>query len=201
MEGFWQELWGQISAQHPAEWIAVGGAILYLVLATRENPWCWFWGILSCIAWAYAAFELYQLYIDGGLQLFYVGISFMGLYQWLRGGAKQERLAITTLSWSQHLWILLGGSAASWAVGYFFSAYTSAAATYLDAFTTVFSVITTFMVIQKKLENWIYWLVIDTAYVYLYWSRGGYLIALLFVSYLAIVLVGFLRWKRQLSES
>ena len=82
-------------------------------------------------------------------------------------------------------------------VGYFFDEYTAAAATYLDAFTTVFSVIITFMVIQKKLENWLYWLVVDSVYVYLYASRGGYLFALLFLVYLVIVVMGWIRWRKE----
>ena len=191
-----QTLLQQISEQHLSEWMAVGGALLYLILAARGNPWCWFWGIISCAFWAYAAFALYGLYIDGALQLFYVGISILGIYEWKYGGKGRQVLPISRLSWRQHVAIWIGGLALSWVLGAFFAAYTSAAATYLDAFTTVFSVIITFMVIRKKLENWIYWLLIDSVYVYLYWSRGGYLIALLFVAYLVIVVFGFFSWMK-----
>jgi nicotinamide mononucleotide transporter len=193
----WELLLEQIQAQHPAEWGAVVGAVLYLVLAARENPWCWVWGILSCICWAYAAFALYGLYIDGFLQVFYIVISGLGLYRWLYGGKEHKGISITTISGSMHLIIVVGGVLLSIAVGYLFDQYTEAQATYLDALTTVFSVIITFMVIGKKLENWIYWLVIDSIYVYLYWSRGGYLIALLFIVYLVIVVFGFLNWWKE----
>ena len=193
---FWTSLIEQIAAQHFSEWAAVIGAILYLLLAARGNPWCWFWGIISCSFWAYAAFALYDLYIDGGLQLFYVGISFLGIYQWRYGGKDQKELSVTRLSLPQHLWIWTGGLALTFVLGAFFDTYTAAAATYLDAFTTVFSVIITFMVIQKKLDNWAYWFLIDIVYVYLYWGRGGYLIALLFVVYLVIVVFGFFSWRK-----
>ncbi|MEL7021238.1 MAG: nicotinamide mononucleotide transporter [Bacteroidota bacterium] len=43
-----------------------------------------------------------------------------------------------------------------------------------------------------------YWFVVDSVYVYLYWSRGGYLFALLFVIYLIIVCFGYAKWKRDL---
>ena len=195
---FWNSLFEQIAAQRFSEWAAVTGAILYLVLATRGNPWCWFWGIISCIFWAYAAFALYGLYIDGALQLFYIAISILGIYEWKYGGKDHQELPISRLTWKQHIWIWTGGLALSWVLGAFFAAYTTAAATYLDAFTTVFSVIITFMVIRKKLENWVYWFLIDSVYVYLYWSRGGYLIALLFVVYLVIVVFGYFAWKNKI---
>ncbi|MBK8490747.1 MAG: nicotinamide mononucleotide transporter [Saprospirales bacterium] len=193
---FWNSLLNQIAAQHFSEWAAVIGAILYLLLATKGNPWCWVWGIISCAFWAYAAFALYGLYIDGALQLFYIAISVLGIYRWKYGGKDHQELPISRLHWKQHIWIWTGGLALSWALGAFFEAYTAAAATYLDAFTTVFSVIITFMVIQKKLENWGYWFLIDSVYVYLYWSRRGFLIALLFVTYLVIVVFGYFSWRK-----
>lgn len=195
---FWISLANQIAAQRFSEWAAVIGAILYLLLAARNNPWCWVWGIISCIFWAYAAFALYGLYIDGALQIFYIFISIFGIYEWKYGGKDHQELPISRLTWKQHIWIWAGGLALSWVLGAFFAAYTSAAATYLDAFTTVFSVIITFMVIRKKIENWLYWFLIDSVYVYLYWSRGGFLIALLFVVYLVIVVFGYLSWRKKL---
>ncbi len=184
-------------------WTEIGAvvfAIAYLVLAARENVWCWFWGILSCTLWAYAAFFLYDLYVDALLQVFYIIISFLGLYQWLYGSAEQKALPITWLSRREHFLVVVVGLLATLFVGYFFDEYTPAAATYWDAFTTVFSVMITFMVIQKKIDNWLYWLVVDTVYVFLYWSRGGYLFALLFVAYLVIVALGFFQWQQQMGR-
>lgn len=182
------------------DWVAIFMAIPYLILVARENVWAWFFGIISCLAWAYSAY-LYDLYIDAGLQIFYVIISFLGLYQWYYGskslGVQAEKdTAITRLSWKEHGLIIVIGSIFALLFGYLFKTYTTAAATYLDAFTTVFSIITTFLVIQKKLENWLYWLVIDSVYIYLYWIRGGYFFALLFAVYIVIVIVGWIEWQK-----
>lgn len=187
----------QISALHYAEIISVVTAIFYLILAARENVWCWFFGIISCTFWAWAAFSLYDLYIDSLLQVFYVVISFWGIYSWKFGGKAKTELPITKLSLQEHGTIIGAGLVLSGLFGWLFAEYTSAASTYPDALTTVFSVLTTFMVIRKKLENWFYWLVIDSIYVWLYWSRGGYLFSLLFVVYLIIVVKGYLDWKEK----
>lgn len=183
---------------HWSEVFAVIFGIIYLLLAAKQNPLCWWFGILGCLLWAYGAFYLYDLYADALLQLFYVGISFLGIYQWKYGSKEKAELPITWLTMREHLLVISGGLILTGIVGYFFSTYTNAAATYLDSFTTVFSILITFMVIQKKMDNWLYWLVIDSVYVYLYWSRGGYLFALLFVVYLVIVVIGFFQWKRDM---
>ncbi|MCB0618617.1 MAG: nicotinamide mononucleotide transporter [Saprospiraceae bacterium] len=196
-----QAVAGQIANTGWPEWVAIGGAILYLVLAARESPWCWFWGIISCAFWAYVAYAEYALFVDALLQVFYVLISFWGLYAWLYGGQAHDALPIGVLPLRSHVGIILAGLLLTLVVGYFFDQYTPAAATYPDAFTTVFSVIATFMVIYKKLENWLYWLVIDTVYLFLYGSRGGYLFVLLFVVYLVLAVVGYLRWRREFERN
>ena len=72
--------------------------------------------------------------------------------------------------------LAIGGSVALAAViGWFMSRHTAAAFPYLDAFVTVSSVVTTYMVARKILENWLYWLVIDSLSMYLYWQRELYL--------------------------
>ena len=53
------------------------------------------------------------------------------------------------------------------------------------------------MVARKILENWLYWLVIDSASIYLYLERGLTLTAGLFAVYLIIVVFGYRRWLRQ----
>jgi len=79
--------------------------------------------------------------------------------------------------------------------GYLFS-YTAAAATYWDAFTTAFSVIATVMLVQRRLENWLYWIVIDLTYAGLYWSRAAVLFALLMLVYSVIAVFAYRNWTR-----
>ena len=81
--------------------------------------------------------------------------------------------------------------------GYFFDEYTPAAATYWDAFTTVFSVIATLILVRKVLDNWAYWIVTDLIYIGLYFSRGAYLFALVMVVYVFIFAFALVSWARQ----
>ena len=70
----------------------------------------------------------------------------------------------------------------------------------LDAFTTVFSIIATLMVIKKILENWLYFIAIDIASIYLYYSRDLNQTAILFLLYSIIAIVGYYNWTKSLAK-
>ena len=75
--------------------------------------------------------------------------------------------------------------------------YTAAAWPFVDAFISWGSVITTFLVVRKVLENWLYWILLDGIALVVYVDRGLYLTALLFAGYVVIVVFGYLRWRRE----
>ena len=93
--------------------------------------------------------------------------------------------------------LALGGIALGGAViGWLLHRYTAAAFPYADSWVTVASIVTTYMVARKIIENWPYWLVIDSVSLYLYVLRGLNLYAALFALYLVLVVIGWYRWRR-----
>jgi len=60
---------------------------------------------------------------------------------------------------------------ASMALGSVMDSLSDAASPYMDAATTVSALLATWMVAQRLLENWLYWIAIDLASVGLYLSR------------------------------
>ena len=194
--GMMEQILAEAYALSWVDWVATITALLYVILAARNNIWCWFWGIISCSLWAYASFALYQLYLDAVLQVFYVVMSFIGFYNWRWGIEGNTEASIKQLSLKEHLSYLVAGTLLSIAFGYFFDNYTPAAATYWDAFTSVFSVLATLLLVRKYLDNWGYWVVIDTIYIGLYFSREAYLFSLLMVAYTLIAGVAWVSWQK-----
>jgi nicotinamide mononucleotide transporter len=180
------------------DWVATLTAIAYIFFAAREQIICWYFGIISCGLWAYSSFFNYELYLDAILNVFYVIMAFVGIYQWKYGAKDKKTLNITKMDTALHFKIILAGIVFGLLYGYLFDKYTAAEATYLDALTTVFAIITTFLVIQKKLENWIYWIFINSVYIYLYGSRGAYLFALIMIIYIVIAISGYKKWKENM---
>ena len=79
--------------------------------------------------------------------------------------------------------------------------FTDAALPFLDALVTWGAVVATYMVAKKLLENWIYWLVIDSISILLFISRDLWLTACLFGIYIVIIIFGFRLWSKALKEN
>jgi len=176
-----------------AELVAVVLAVAYLLLAIRQNIWCWAAALCSSEIYLWLFFDA-RLYMESALQIFYVAMAVYGWYQWKRGGDDGRGLHIVTWRIRTHALVIGGVLILSAGVGWAMTA-TDAVFPYLDSFTTVAAVVTTYMVTRKVLENWVYWFVIDSVAIYLYIARELYLTSALFVVYLMLVVVGFHRWR------
>jgi nicotinamide mononucleotide transporter len=181
----------------PLEAAGVFFSVLYLVLAIRQSLWCWPSAFLSSVLTIVVMFRG-RLYSESALNVFYAAMAVYGWYQWRYGGAERERrdLPISVWPFTAHVAAIAGSVALSGIVGWLMSRYTDAAYPFLDAFVLVSSVVTTYMVARKILENWLYWLVIDSLSLYLYWQREIYEYAGLFALYLVLVVIGLVRWHR-----
>jgi len=177
------------------ELIAVVMGVAYLLLAMRENILCWYAAFISTSLSIYIFWDV-SLLMESALQVYYLVMAGYGWYQWRYGAGGDQQLPIATWRVSTHLLVIGGVLVCSLVSGYLLATNTQAAWPYLDSFTTWGSIVTTYMVARKVLENWTYWLVIDSLSVFLYVERGLYWYALLFILYLFIVIFGLMAWTR-----
>jgi nicotinamide mononucleotide transporter len=182
------------------EAIAVLMAITYLVLAIRQNIWCWAAAAVSTSIYLFIMFEA-RLYMESVLQLFYLAMAAYGWYQWRRHGDNSKVLQVTTWPLSYHVFAIGSVLLLVFASGHLLSQYTDAALPHVDSFTTWGAVIATYMVARKVLENWVYWFVIDAVSVGLYLNRGLLLTALLFIFYLVLIILGYRSWRASMQQA
>jgi nicotinamide mononucleotide transporter len=175
------------------ELCAVVLGIAYLLLAMRESLWCWYAAFASTAIFL-VLFWRVSLLMESALQVYYLAMAVYGWWQWQHGSCDQQPLAITSWGTRQHLLAAIAILVFSTLSGWLLQRHTGAALPYLDSFTTWGSILTTWMVARKILENWLYWLLIDSVSIYLYLDRELYLTALLFAAYLVIVLFGYRQW-------
>ena len=174
-------------------------AIIYLLLALRQDIRCWIAWIISSLMYLFVM--LYAgLLMESALQIFYVGMGIYGWMQWDKRSA-QDKLSIRRWSKKQHFYAI--GSLLCIVVisGYLLSLNSNAVAPYIDSFTTWGAILATFMVAKKVLENWIYWFVIDFVSVFLFLSRELYPTAVLFVIYLVIIVFGYRAWVQAMRSN
>lgn len=194
-----QQLLSELSQWTVPEVIAALLALAYLVLAARQNIWCWACAFVSTAIY-FQLFLQRSLYHQSLLQVFYLAMAVYGFVHWRRGGPGNDNLPVSTWPAKRHLQALIGVLTLTALTGWLEAQYTSAPLPYLDAFTTWGAVITTWMVTRKILENWLYWLVVDSLTIYLYLATGFPATALLFMIYLGIVVAGYINWRRSLLQ-
>ena len=178
------------------ETLAVISSVIYVVLAAKESILCWGAAAISVSLYIYICFSA-QLYPETGLQIFYLCMALYGYYSWNK---KEQSLQIIEWSISKHLTVLILGAILTFLMGFYFTTYTDAKMPILDSFTTVFSIFATYMVAKKILGNWLYWIVIDTVSVYLYFSRDLHLTSLLFITYTIIAIFGYSNWLKMMQK-
>ena len=173
-------------------------ALAYLVLAIREHLACWGFALASTAIYTVLFFNV-SLLMDSLLNLYYMVLAIYGWWAWRRPqDYSQQALTVRRFTAREHALAIGLTVLATFLAGSFLERFTSAAWPYVDSFTTFASVITTWMVARKILENWLYWIVIDAVAIPLYIERGLPLTAALFAVYLVLCVVGFQRWRRQL---
>ena len=166
--------------------------LVYLYYIIQQKAVAWIWGFLASALFLWICFKS-QLYIQAGLYFFYLGIAFYGLLAW----KIDTKSSVQTMTKNVHMLFILTCSAAGFLLGFLFSSFTNQQLPYLDGIISAFSVGTTLLIVSKQRENWLYWIVINLAAMYLYFSQDlNFLTATSFVLML-VAMRGYKIWQEQ----
>ncbi|GAA5187490.1 nicotinamide riboside transporter PnuC [Ferrimonas gelatinilytica] len=189
-------MWADAHALTGWEALAVALAVAYLLLAMRQSQWCWACAALSTLIFT-GLFWHVSLLMESLLNLFYLVMAAYGYWQWRSGGENGNGVALVRWSWRRHAVVISATAGLALLMGYLMDTHTHADLAYLDAMTTCFAVVTTFMVVRKVVENWLYWIVINSASIYLYLSKGLALSSGLYLLYVVLAWIGYQQWRQQ----
>ncbi|MEZ4905048.1 MAG: nicotinamide riboside transporter PnuC [Spirosomataceae bacterium] len=197
---------------HLEFWATITGGVA-VWLSAKENSWSWIIGLLN-VTLAFVLFYQIQLYPDMFLQVFFFVTNIIGWWQWKFPKAAEanlnNELAISKLSAQQWFVLGFGGVTCTFLMGGFAknlhewlpSLFSRPSAfPYMDSFTTVMSIVATFMLIRKKIEAWYLWLLIDIIATYMYYLKEVKLYALLYLTFCFIALFGAYHWTKEFRNS
>jgi nicotinamide mononucleotide transporter len=165
-----------------------------IFLAGRNNVHTWWTGIVGCTLFALVFYEV-RLYADVILQIFFVLTSIAGWYRWLHGNSGQE----LDVRFSKPSFLAICAALAVVAAagyGALLHAFTDAYAPFLDSMVLVFSMLGQILMMDRRVENWWAWLLVNTIAVPLYASRGLYLTGALYAGFWINAVVSLVRWRR-----
>ncbi|MDR2209514.1 MAG: nicotinamide riboside transporter PnuC [Azoarcus sp.] len=165
-----------------------------IFLAGRNNIHTWWVGIVGCLAFAFV-FRESRLYADVTLQFFFIATSMIGWRQWLHGD-RGRALRVSHGNFAVFAWAALLGVMATFGYGALLHFHTDAYAPFVDSAVLAFSVIAQIFLMRRRVEAWLFWLLVNTVAVPLYASRGLYLTSILYAAYWVNAIISWRLWRR-----
>lgn len=184
-------------------WLELASAILtliYLYYAIRNSPRCFYYAIGASSIWTYISASA-GLYFDAGLQVFYVVMAVWGLYLWVKPPEKQSERPIVPMSIAQHVAAIVGGGVLALILSTLSTDIPGINYVGIDALTTVYLIIGTILLVYRRLESWIYLVVADIIYIYIYYATDLHILMSTMVVYTIFGIYGYLHWRRLMSHS
>ena len=167
---------------------------LCIILAGRNNVHTWWTGIVGCILFGWLFYGS-QLYADATLQIFFVGTGIIGWRRWVHGHDGGS-MPIRRTHARALLLMAAAGLLVAAGYGWLLHRFTNAFAPVPDSLVLVFSVIAQLLLMDRRLESWHGWLIVNTISVPLYFHRGLYLTAGFYTVFWVNALVSLLHWRR-----
>ena len=167
----------------------------YIIFASRESQWCWPLAFISTLIYTLLFWEG-QLPMQALLNFYYMGMAIYGFLLWRKHGKSEDKLAISSWSLSKQALFILLGVGLSLLTSYYLRVTETSQSPFLDAGVTIFSVMNTWLMAKKVLQNWLYWIVIDSAALVLYAQSGFYATVILFSIYTILAIIGYFSWQK-----
>jgi len=201
------ELWGYEMSY--LEFFGTIAGFIAVWLASKANIWSWPIGLINVTLFFFLFYQV-QLYPDMFLQLFFFVTNLMGWWRWTHPRPFEEdsksELRVSYMPLRQIMILSLTGLAGTFLFGSLASRLHEwfpivfsipSAFPYLDSFVTVMSIITTFLMIQKKIESWILWILIDIVASYMYFMKGIKFVGIEYLVFCFIAAFGLWNWMRE----
>jgi len=207
------------------ELIAATLGVVSVFYARSENIRVYSTGIISTIIYVYLLSQ-WDMYGDLIINIYYTLMSIYGWYIWSKViGGKDQQIEISRASKKDKFitfGIFLFSSAFVIGVYRYFElipthlgvsdslyhVYENIIAwdlekfrtiiPFLDSFTTGAAFAAMWLLANKKIENWIFWIVVNVVSVPLYFIKGFGFTGVQYVVFLVLAIFGYLEWERRI---
>lgn len=186
--------------------VLTGGVAVWL--SAKGNIWSWPLGIVNVTLTFFLVFQV-QLYPDMFLQIFFFITNLIGWWRWTHPdkGEEDKKNELRVSRMPVKKLILLSGLTIIGTVAFgtfaknlhdlFPKAFSMPSAyPYWDSFVAVISITATYLMVQKKVECWVAWIVADVIATILYFSKGVLFLSFEYFVFCLIAAFGFWKWQQ-----
>lgn len=185
--------WAELNAVNWLEAFAVFTSYVCTWLCVHQTRWNYPVGIVTTAAYSLLFWQFELL----SLALFNLYLVFSLAYGYWRWGSDTDTRPVTNI---QGVWWLgyVGLAAGIYGLLWIINTVMSNEMGLLDVGLAVASGVAQFMLDNKKLPNWILWILIDIVSIWLYFQTGLFVVAFQYVFFLLNAFYGFYEWKKSM---
>ena len=181
--------------------------LIYLWLEYKASIWLWVANVVMPAIYVVVYYEA-GLYADFGINIYYLIISFYGIFWWWKGRKgshaqpTKETKELPIGHTPRQMWARLGVISAGLLVliAFILIQYTDSTVPWMDSFTTALIIVAMWMLARKYVEQWLVWIVVDAVSAGLYVYKELYFTAGLYALYTVIAYFGYKEWKRLMQQ-
>ena len=188
------------TAQISLEILAVLFGIFSVIYAKKENILVFPLGIISTVLYVYICYQ-FTLYGDVIINIYYTLMSLYGWYLW-RYKVGDQPLNITKSNMFDCFKAIgiFTSTTVFVIVVYLYFEHFDRMTDYFDTFTTGIFFAAMWLMANKKIEHWLFWVVGNLISVPLYFVKGLGFSSLQFLVFLILAIQGYIQWKKHLNK-
>ena len=201
------ELWGYKMSY--LEFFGTLAGFVAVWLASRVNIWSWPLGLINVTLFFFLFYQV-QLYPDMFLQVFFFITNIIGWWRWAHPKPFEEdrkrELRVSYMPVRNLVFFSLLGLVGTFILGVMASRIHDwfpaifplpSAFPHADSFVLVMSIVATFLMIQKKIESWAIWIVVDVVATIMYFMKGIKFVGIEYLIFCFIAAYGLWNWIRE----
>ncbi len=179
------------------EGLAVSTGLASVWFSVKERIWVYPIGLISVSIYVYLSF-IYGIYADMGINIYYVLMSIYGWYRWLQPSESSAFKEITHNSrkeWLLSIVLFL----LSWVILFvILQRFTDSEIPLWDSLTTSLAIVGMWLMAEKKVEHWLFWIATDLLSIPLYYYKDLLLTSGQFFVFTVLAVMGWFQWNQSL---
>ena len=179
------------------EGLAVSTGLASVWFSVKERIWVYPIGLISVSIYVYLSF-IYGIYADMGINIYYVLMSIYGWYRWLQpseSGAAKEITRNSGKEWLLSIVLFLLSLVILFVI---LQRFTDSEIPLWDSLTTSLAIVGMWLMAEKKVEHWLFWIATDLLSIPLYYYKNLLLTSGQFFVFTILAVIGWLQWNKSL---
>ena len=183
-------------SENPLEIVGAIIGLVYLWQEIKASIWLWLTGIIMPAIYTVVYYKS-GFYADCGLQVYFIFAAVYGFLVWKFGKKdnKKDELKIVHTTARQAVVLVTISALVFIPIYLILTNFTDSTVPVFDSATTALSVVALWMLAKKHVEQWLVWIAVDGISSGLYFYKGIYFTAVLYLVYTIVAVYGYKKWN------